>query len=120
MTQSANWVNWTVVCSLADWVNGTDLCSTSHWGIGSKDCPTAYWVMRTDLDPKVKCVSGKGTIQAGTFLRNPEQEQMGRKATRQLNMMAKHKNAPAWARAKKRVVRRVGNLLNRWADLVKL
>src|SRR5579863_6954451 len=45
---------------------------------------------------------------------------MSHKANRPLNMMAKHKNAPAWARAKKRVVRRVGNLLNRWADLVKL
>jgi hypothetical protein len=49
MTHSANWVNRTVVCSLAKWVNGTDLCPTSHWGIGSKDCPTAYWVMRTEF-----------------------------------------------------------------------
>jgi hypothetical protein len=64
MTHSANWVNGTVVCSLADWVNGTDLCPTSHWGIGSRDCPTVYWVMRTDFDPNVKCVQGKGALQA--------------------------------------------------------
>ena len=94
MTHSANWVNGTVVCSLADWVNGTDLCPTSLWGIGSKDCPTAYWVMRTDLDPNVKCDPGEGRI-TGTFLRYATQQQMSRKATRQLNMMAKHKNAPA-------------------------
>jgi hypothetical protein len=36
-------------------------------------------------------------------------------------MMAEKQERPGtWARAKKRVVRRVGNLLNRWADLVKL
>ena len=94
MTHSANWVNGTVVCSLADWVNGTDLCPISHWGIGSKDCPTAYWVMRTDLDPNVKCDPREGRI-IGAFLRHATQQPMSRKATRQLNMMAKHKNAPA-------------------------
>lgn len=94
MTHSANWVNGTVVCSLADWVNGTDLCPTSHWVIGSKDCPTAYWVMRTDLDPNVKCIQGKGEL-SGAFLRHATQQPMTRKATRQSNMMAKHKNAPA-------------------------
>ena len=69
----------------ANWVNGTDLCPTSHWGIGSKDCPTAYWVIWTDLDPNAKCL-GEGRAT---------QEQMSRKATRQLNTMARHKNAPA-------------------------
>jgi|SRR5579863_3223427 hypothetical protein len=101
MTHSANWVNGTVVCSLADWVNGTDLCPTSHWGIGSKDCPTAYWVMRTDLDPNVKCVQGKGALQAH-LLGEATQEQMSRKTTRQLNMMAKHKNAPALGPGRRR------------------
>ena len=56
--------NRDVSCPIAKWVNGTDLCPTSRWGIGSKDCPTAYWVMRTDLDPNVKCVQGKGALQA--------------------------------------------------------
>ena len=37
---------------------------------------------------------GEGRI-TGTFLGYATQEQMSRKATRQLNMMAKHKNAPA-------------------------
>jgi hypothetical protein len=50
--------------------------------------------MRTYLDPNVKCVQGEGAF-TGTFLRDATQEQMSRKATRQLNMMAKHKNAPA-------------------------
>jgi len=44
--------------------------------------------------PKREVRPGEGRI-TGTFLRYATQEQMSRKATGQLNMMAKHKNAPA-------------------------
>ena len=94
MPQIAQWVIGAKFCSIAKWVNGTDLCSTSHWSIGSKDCPTAYWVMRTDLNPNVKCVQWEGALQAH-FLETRSKNRWGRKATRHLNMMAKHKNAPA-------------------------
>jgi hypothetical protein len=64
MPQSAHWVIGTVLCPIAKWVNGTDLCPTSYWGIGNEDCPTAFWAMRTDLDPNVKCIQGKGVLQS--------------------------------------------------------
>jgi len=37
MTHSANWVNRTVVCSLAKWVNGTDLCPIRNWVIENRN-----------------------------------------------------------------------------------
>lgn len=64
MPQFADWVIGDVFCPIAKWVTGTDIYPTPHWGIGSKDCPTAHWVMRTDLDPNVKCVQGNGALQA--------------------------------------------------------
>ena len=94
MPQIAQWVIGAKFCSIAKWVTGTNIYPIPHWGIGSKDCPTAYWVMRTDLNPNVKCVQWEGALQAH-FLETRSKNRWGRKATRHLNMMAKHKKAPA-------------------------
>jgi len=57
--------------------------------------------MRTDLDPKVKCVQGKGALQA-RFSAMRSKDRWGPKATRQLNMLAKNKNAPALGPGRRR------------------
>jgi uncharacterized membrane protein len=69
----------TTIAQVALWVIRKDLYPIRYWVIGNNDssictlgnrdvsCPIEKWVngvMRTDLDPKVKCVQGKGALQA--------------------------------------------------------
>ena len=88
----------------------------SHWGIGSEDCSTATGSCGPILTQREIASSGE-RAHYSRIIGYATQELMSRKATRQLNMMAAHKNALALGQGEeeRRVAR--GNLLSRWATL---